>query len=95
MRWTSGIFHVNRVVLASVHNTCTIRRERWQLRLNKLESNRLFEGLDAKNDDPLKQHDDDVKEASVVSSTSFAPATDDGKMGPSCVGPIYLTSYDE
>ena len=66
-----------------MQNTCTIHREHWQLCLNQLERNLLFEGLDAEDNDPPKQHDNDVKEAFVATSTSFAPSTNVEKTEPS------------
>jgi hypothetical protein len=82
-----GIVDKQRAVLYSVHSTCTIRRKRWQLHVNEVSRNRIFESLDAKDDDAPEQHGDVAKEASVFSSASFAPArNNDGEAIPSALG---------
>lgn len=84
------IVDVNRAMLDSMHNACTIRRERWMLRVNEVESNRLFEGLEAKDDDTPEKHDDDVNQAHTDSFASFA-SHNDNETGPSGAGVVDLT----
>lgn len=71
----------NRPVLASMESACSLRCERWQLRVNEVEHARHFERLEARDDYGPEQHDDDAKEASV-SSALFAPATNNDKAKP-------------
>lgn len=91
----SGIVDVNWAVLASMRSARTTRHEHWQLRANEAERNRLFEGLEAKDDDAPEQHCGNAKEASVVSSPSFVPTVNDNEAGPFPHGSVDLTSNRE
>lgn len=65
---------VNRSVLHSLHNLHDIRREERRPYIYKAEHNRIFDVLETEDYDVPDQHDDDSKEASVVTVAFFAPA---------------------
>lgn len=45
----------------SMNSVHAIRQERWRPRDNEADRNRLFEGLQAENDDAPEKHIDDAK----------------------------------
>ena len=69
--------------------------ERWQLRANEVEHNRLFEGLETEDNDLSEPHDNDVKEAYEFSFASFAPPSKDNQAPPFGVGIVDPTFTGE
>ena len=63
--------------------------------MNKVGRNRLFEGAEADDDDVRGQQNNVAKEASVVSSSSFAPAANDDKARLPCAVLVDLISDGE
>lgn len=56
----------------------------------------LFEELEAEDDEALKQHDDEVNEAHVGGSGSFALAPNNDEAGPSDAGvDLTFDDYEE
>ena len=87
-----GIINENQKVLNSMHNACIICYNRWYLRVNEMERNLLFEGLETEDGDTSDQHEDDANPTHVNSSSFFTMARNDDKAEPSGMGVIDLTS---
>lgn len=54
--------------------------------VNEAEHTQLFERLETKDNDTPEQHDNNVKEASIVNSDSFALAAIDDEAKPFIAG---------